>query len=128
MDKDHIQQHVGELLAFLKTSLEAGGDFVKEQAPVIAQEILYWGIAEASVWMVVGGILLYVSMQLIRSSRTLEADSTYFGDGEIIAYYFVGSVCGVVGTALCIVNTLTLCKVLIAPRLYILSMLHTLFK
>lgn len=64
------EKAIADLVKFLTTSLEQGKEFVLEQAPAVAQEIIKWEIVAG--WMalgacfigvLLGGILLYFAYQ-----------------------------------------------------------------
>jgi uncharacterized membrane protein YoaK (UPF0700 family) len=109
------------------TYLQATEDFVVEQAPLLVQEILHYGLAHNSVLMVLCFIFLAVAGYLCYKcfKRAAECSEVY----EAEAPAMIGSVIAIIGlgaTAGFIVNLMCVLKIVFAPRLYLIEELRRL--
>lgn len=126
--KDRLVASVDKITEWV----EAGGDFVAEQAPLIAKEIVAWGIAGA---IVRGGIFLSILLivqwgcwyvrKLIDKGRLFND----VGSDDPIRFFtwvfqFVSPLL-LIGVA---VDIYTLVYIWVAPRLYILEELSRLLR
>ena len=108
-----------EIAEQLKAYLEAGGSFVAEQAPLLAQEIVFVGLAQ-SISAIVGCLLLVLTcgpaafVLLRKFFRDCDKDQ-YLGVGALLT---VPAGLGVVGL---FCNFYWFLNVYYAPRLYVLQ-------
>lgn len=119
-----LENEVQELLQYLKDTIRSGEAFVLEQAPLVAQEILTWGILVSSVGLVLGiGVLvLAFTLHLIgleekEGSRLREDLYEVNGGGWML----IVSIISILGFITSIIHFMQLMKVLFAPRLYLID-------
>lgn len=111
--------------------LEATEGFAAEQAPLLAQEIVRYGILNSSLqiafFAVTAPVLLYMAYRFGTSKGAWDADSSVKGVACIVLGGF-GVVLALVGLIICSAEAVpNLCKALIAPRLYIIEQISNLF-
>lgn len=118
MDKQAIIDKAAVLLDYIATGVEKGGEFVATQAPLLAQEILAYGLAYHGVWFGVVLIILVGSVGLfIRSTWELMRGETDDWFGGVVA----SSIFGSVSLIFLVINLLAILKIVYAPRLYLLQ-------
>lgn len=106
--------------------LEAGEGFAIEQAPLLAQEIVRYGIwnntIEIVFWVSLIIIANIVAAKLWKLPPTKDTREPL---GQICSIFFrIGSGIALIPLG---VSALVLCKVLVAPRLYIIERISNLF-
>ena len=112
-----------ELLEYVKQAV----DFGKDQAPLVAQEMLRYG--EVCAWLYLGiAVLLFVAaFFLIRYGR----DRAFDPEDEAFMPTFtcvVGGAGVIAGTIVIFVNVFVLIQIHTAPRLYILEQIKELMR
>ena len=112
------EQGLAKALAYI----EATESFVVEQAPLLVQEVLRYGLFNSLFWVgfwaVAFGGVLYVAVKVY---KMLVADNEDPFMGVAISI-FPGGGC----LAGCFINLFDAVKILIAPRLYLLERLDSL--
>lgn len=118
-------QQVADLLQWLRTTAESSAEFVKEQAPDVARDIIAWGVwgnaATAGVWFIFAIVSGYMLKRAMSHWRSDEFD---FDDGMSVGSIFAG-VFSAIGTLVSLGAVasflLPAIKASVAPRLYLLE-------
>jgi hypothetical protein len=112
-----LEQGFGKALSYV----QATESFVAEQAPLLIQEIVNYGLAYngflAVLWGVIGVCLAYSSYRLVKYAQTCDS---YNDEGPAIAGVFLGCI-GAGSLIGCICESLVVLKIVFAPRLYLLE-------
>ena len=135
-----IQQWAVELLEWAKT----GKGFVTEQAPLIAQEVIRWGITSAAIRMIIGIIAIVVGWKFSlfierKRQRMHDREEREIENGQRNSYsdlhslHTLGIIIGrfliiPIGTLLFFAALLDGVKALVVPRIYLIEYLTTLVK
>lgn len=107
-----------EILDWLRISK----DFVADQAPLLVQEVLYWGVVSSALWLVVSILVVIAMSFLIRKSylrwrndseMTIDAVTIPFCSITLLTFLIIG-----------LANLSVFVKVLVAPRLYLIEQLR----
>lgn len=120
-----------ESIEEIQTWLQSGKDFVSEQAPLVVNEILKWGIASSIFWMVFGILLLIIAVIAGKIAIWTMRNGKPTDDGDVFVFIstiITTMVTSTAGFLLFSVNTYNLIFMLFAPRLYILDELSKLLK
>lgn len=125
MNEKLAKEKLGQLVEYLTESAKQGIDFTKEQAPLVAQEIVQWTIGESAVLIVSGLIGLGIGAYLLRLGIRGLRDDWGGLEGLPIAG---GVMLSSVSILMVVTNTLTLVKAITAPRLVLLDYLGKLLK
>lgn len=122
MEKEQLLKHADELLAFVLQGLEQGKDFVAEQMPLLIQEVIKWGIAEHTIYVVTYlMIVIFTGLVLRVAWRNKNEDWTP-------PLFVFGGMFHFAAWIAVIINAVTITKAIVAPRLYLLDQLRTLLK
>ena|SRR3990167_3307410 len=115
--------------------LESAGNFVTTQAPLVVQELFWWGIIKSSSLAVLcfttAVVLVYwfipkmwrISGEEREKDRQGSYHSSDYGD-TCVAFFYIGWVLTAMSTGLGITASLTIVKILVAPRMYLLDVLR----
>jgi hypothetical protein len=108
----------GDLIMWLKASVPEAKDFVLEQAPLVAREIVYMsrGISTAAVGIGLG--VLGIGLYIIHKSKK------FFGTDDediLIPMWIVGGAIGLVGFTVAMSNGPRFIKSWLAPRITIID-------
>lgn len=118
---------VNELIGWLADSVKGSGEFVKEQAPEVAQQMVAWGAFCAAMWLAI-----CVVLALLAAFVMWRLDRAYPGDAKAPDSAVVGfmvSLCVIVACLLgAALNGGTLAKTQIAPKLYVLERVRGMLK
>ncbi len=104
---------------------EATENFTIEQAPLLAQEIVRYGILNNSLqlafFLVIPPVAIYLSYRFGTSKDAWKEDPTPKGTACIV-FGSIGFIFTAIGLVVCSKNVVpNLCKALVAPRLYIIE-------
>lgn len=119
MDKEQLLKRADELLKFALDGLEAGKEFAMEQAPLVVQEVVKWGIIEHTLWIVIGLGVTFTMVVLLRKSLKFMPVE----EGPLFLLPTIGLVVSVI---IVCVNMFVVAKAYFAPRLYLLEQLRSL--
>ena len=101
-------------------------DGVCEQAPLLAEEIVRYGVVVHTFWVVACLLLLSATaimvVYVVRRAEKMKDDE----QSSVEAAFFFGLLFALLGSVVLCVNVSALVQVLVAPRLYILSELKQL--
>ena len=107
--------------------IEAGSEFVTEQAPLVIKEILFWGIVSHGFWVALGLLFLCGLVTFIVKYKNIDhwksCDDPAFCRGFLVTLASVGSAASFIVTA---VHVHGLLYIWAAPRLYLISELRAL--
>lgn len=119
-----INQAGEKVLAYL----EATEGFAMEQAPLLAQEVLSWGLwyySSGFIGWVALSILLFVAGNVFRQAILDPIDTHYQADKDLFMVAIIAvAALPLTGALACM--TLVV-KILVAPRLYIIEQIGRLF-
>lgn len=116
---DQLDQQLAQLVLAARAAGKATADFVVEQAPQLAQEIIRWGIYSHVLLALVFGVLLGVLLwQVPVRFRRIEQEEGKFFIALFGAMAIVG--CLIVF----VTNSLVATKAVVAPRLYLLEYIN----
>ena len=112
--------------------IQAGGDLVASQTPLLIQEILHWAVITHGLWFLVGVILLlcplFIRRYLRRANHVVEGRRSFYGalhysdfDGLVSLVLFGGIAAPVIGFLIAMGNIGGFLKPLIAPRVYLIE-------
>ena len=87
-------------------------DFIKEQVPQLVEQILYWGLVNAAIWIVLSLASLFVFKSAF-AHQFQDEDA-----GQCIRGFAVGGTGVSIGVI--ILNVITVLKIIVAPKLYLL--------
>lgn len=119
--KTELLKHADELLQYLQVGMKDGVDFAKQQVPLIIQEYLKWGMAEAILYMFV---CLLISVVLF--TYATKRKRPWNGDRDPSPYLAVTA--GLIAFIPFFVNAFTLVQIWIAPRVYLIEQFTKLVK
>lgn len=112
---------LGSLSEQVQSATDAGVDFAKEQLPIVAQEVVRWGIAESAVWAAFWAIPPIVFLFLFRRGWRLAAKHADESDGISIFLAVVATVALTAPSIGVVCNVATLTKCIVAPRVYLIE-------
>ena len=102
--------------------VDATESFVVEQAPLLVQEILNWGFAENLIhgvlWGVFGAGLMYGTCKAVRFLDKSDNRDSDIAISFVVIFGGGGSVLSLIGS---FCYFLTMVKIIVAPRLYLLE-------
>lgn len=102
---------------------QEGGAFVKEQAPLYAQEVLAWQFWVSILGAILGLLLIGFACYLAPKAKARLED--YSGDEAVlVATVLFFLACAIVGPILLCVNVSTAVKVKVAPRVVVIEALR----
>lgn len=113
---EQLQQLLTDNFDAAMKYVQATGNFIAEQAPLLVQEILRYGLCEAII-----GTSITVSLTVVCVWAAFKAVKAGFE--EILVVPSIGAIVSGVSAVFWILD---LCKVLFAPRLYLLEQLRCL--
>ena len=121
---DDLKPIATEVLGWLKD----GREFIGEQAPLLAQEVVRYGVISNAIGLVLGVGLGIGAAYMLRACARVPRD--HWGDRPDSAIIGMAAsvILGVVGLVAIIVSTDATCQAIFAPRLYILNKLAELVK
>lgn len=114
------EQQAVEMLQWLKELVEKGGDFVMQQAPPLAAEIVTYGRVTNSLAvlaLIPAAILL--KLYIPRIGKAIDEDD----DGLVVVKMALVIVVGILGVGLFVANLDQFLKAWFAPRLYLIDYL-----
>ncbi len=93
--------------------LNSGLDFASQQAPLVADEILRWGMMSGAVLLVLGLICLAVIVKFFIPNLKEQRDQ----DGVWLTLFLFS----IIPIIMICANTYTILQIWVAPRLYLLD-------
>ena len=117
---EQLQQLAAQGFGTALQYLQATEVFVAEQTPLLVQEVLMFGLAKAilftSIWVVLLLMIIVLAWYLCKKFYVDD------GDGELIVFIlFLGSIPAFCLFAGACNQILTICKIVFAPRLYLIE-------
>lgn len=114
-----------EVLGWVKEAKE----FATEQAPLLAQEIVTYGILANAVSVCLGAVVLTTGsvlvLRLLKHGKQWEGNDK---EGTIIGHVFGGIGCVVIGSTITFGSLFPMLQAIVAPRLYVIKYLSELLK
>ena len=120
----HTDEQVAETLQWLRTTMESGTDFLVDQAPLYAEELLRYGVVANAVWLCVGLIVLAMCVAAwvayaLACKRYLF--SSFDDEMFFITLALLSFAAGIYGVAQVATSADTLIQINTAPRVYIME-------
>ena len=113
----------GEIYAASKTAITKSVDFTMEQAPLVVQEFLYLQIAYALRWFLtftlIAGLCMYASRLLKKNYEKINAYDMQ--EMATVFKWVLGFVAAIIMIANISTNGMTVAKVIVAPRVYLIE-------
>lgn len=120
-EQEQVRQALGALLQYAQQAVE----FSKEQAPLLAQEIVRWGVVSNAVEIALSGALIFCAFRyckrLCDAARAAEDFSFREASSSILAV--VLACAGGVSFFVAVDAVLAMTKAIFAPRLYLIEYL-----
>lgn len=115
-----VKNASGEAYRFTKGELGQGYDFLKKEAPQVLEEFLKWQVAKGVIYILLGFTVCIV-LYIVSIGIDKYAKSTYVDDLMLSLKWFVRLV-GIAVLLIVLTNQgLTITKIVIAPRVYIIQ-------
>jgi hypothetical protein len=71
-----LNSAIAELLGMLKSGISAGSQLLKEQFPILCQQIIRWGIWNNALTILLSVVLMFISWKIIMFSKARLPDSS----------------------------------------------------
>ncbi len=120
-----VMERLNAAIAHIGEWVETGEAFATEQVPLLVTEIIYWGVASAAFWVVLGACFLLAATFAFRFGfkrwtewSELDCDPEFFRKVPTCVIVIVG---GAVGFFMFTCNFMDMLKPLLAPRLYLIE-------
>jgi len=137
--EERVSDALAEILEFLKAGLESGAEFASEQAPILIQEILSWGliyyVTSLLLWLTVPGVILFVAWRMktwLQREECYSYEDCHGSDDKEIAWVVSRWLIPIATTlwTIGVVGTFfpSILKILVAPRLYLIEQVQYLIK
>lgn len=105
--------------------IEQGKDFVVEQAPLVVQEMIHWGMAECVFWIGLGSILCTASIvAVLIMRRWIKSQTEGLTNDERGCCFIISAICAatfLANSVIIFTNIYYLCFIYFAPRLYVME-------
>ena len=118
--KPDLRAAIAELLEYLK----AGGEFIGEQAPLLFEDIIRWGIYSRLPWLLVGCVFAFFGWRLRMWANTFDFRDMDSYRWSVVCWVGIFSISTLIFT----MNLFYMLKPLVAPRLYLIETLADLAK
>jgi len=113
-EADKIRESLASLLEYTEQAVE----FSKDQAPLVAQEIIHWGIASNAAWVLAWVAAIVALSFVFRAGRRAHAKND-LSMGDLVMFL---SVLAIGGCSLGVMSSLGgFIKAVVAPRLYLIE-------
>lgn len=119
---EYLQRQLIDMVELVKHSGTNSVEFVQAQAPDVVHQVLVWGMAESIVWIALTFVVLAVCFFLTKKCVKNNWECSPF------VYVFVGGFGGGCSLIVMICNVMSLVKIIVAPKLYLLHYVAQLFK
>ncbi len=120
-----VMERLNAAIAHIGEWVETGEAFATEQVPLLVTEIVYWGVADAAFWVVLGTCFLLASASAFRIGyknwpawSKLQDDPEFCRKMPTCVIVVVG---GAIGFFMFTCNIMPMLKPLVAPRLYLIE-------
>lgn len=122
-------EKMNQLIGYIAESIRDGGDAIKQQAPEVAREIVWFGIVDNATSIafglcVTGTIFVVCFRYLIRYIRSLKNDYTEIDPLVAILCPAILLISFFVGMVILTTHFSPLVKAIATPRLYVLDYLR----
>ena len=120
-----VMERLNAAIAHIGEWVETGEAFASEQVPLLVTEIIYWGVADAAFWVVLGVCFLLTAASTFRFGyKRWSAWSTLNDDPEFCRKAptcSIAVISAVMGFFMITCNVMPMLKPLVAPRLYLIE-------
>lgn len=120
---EELQAKMIKYFGGLENAVEKTMDFTVEQAPLVVQDIITWGIVSSLITVALLILLIVVSRFLIKKLVAIVVEGVQEEDKKFAAVAIWGIYCvlAAIPTTISIQESLTAAKAYFAPRLYVLE-------
>lgn len=96
-------------------------DFTIEQAPDVVQQLLTYSLVSSLLYVVVNSIIIVLAY--MSATKWSDQAPDLYGDWSMskVLSYSLGSVAGAIALAGMFVNVVKICKITLAPKLFVLE-------
>ena len=108
---EEIKAVMVELLSYLKTA----ADFAAEQAPLVLQEILNWGIASNLLWIIIG--ILFIALIVIGNVKLTRK----YPNDDFAPLYVISGLGGFFILIGVLMSMFDVVQIIVAPRVYLIE-------
>ncbi len=120
-----ITERLNSALAKIGEWVEVTEEFAFEQAPLLVQEIVWWGIADGGYWVAFGVFFLTLAFVWGRACykrwERIEEMSGDSGDFMRFMVFVLTIIPAIAGLLLVMINIMGMLKPIVAPRLYLIE-------
>lgn len=122
MDTETQESNINEILTYLLDAVKTAEAFTVEQVPLLAQEIITYGIASNTACVIAGSVALWVGMFLGKRG-VAENKKPYHEQNEPVIILGIMGGTGLALGGLCVIalSVGDLIKAIFAPRLYLID-------
>jgi hypothetical protein len=114
-----VEQKLVESLDVLTRYAQQGADFAVEQSPLVAQEIVYFGIVEGAMTAIGGLLCVWLTYRIHKWIMYAEHDRESMEE----FVYIPAALLGLLGVGFVYNGLLCAFKAIVAPRLFVLERL-----
>ncbi len=120
-----VMERLNAAIAHIGEWVETGEAFATEQVPLLVTEIIYWGVADAAFWVVLGTCFLLAAAFTFRFGYKHWSEWTKLNSDPEFCRKMPTCIIVVVGTLVGFImftsNIMAMLKPLVAPRLYLIE-------
>lgn len=124
-----VDTEIADTLQWLRTTMESGTDFLTDQAPLYAEELLRYGLVSSCIMAAVGGLVVLVAILIFIHYwrlyfRAKEHKSSYeMMDYELgwVPILLISTCALLYGITQTSYSTISIVKINTAPRVYIME-------
>lgn len=124
--KNKLMSNSAELIDYVTQWAKDGDVLVREQAPLVAKEILNYAIASHGAGILLSLVIAGATIYFSRDFWKRQKENAY-ADWSI-ASVAIGAIGGLISFMIFIVNAASIVQPIVAPRLYILQTMREIFK
>ena len=126
---EQLQQKLLQYLNGLESLADKSGDFLGDQIPQIAVEIVRFGAAQHIIWVIVTMTIVALSeIARRRITRILLVDDTQYGHESLIPLNIITGILMIVFAVAMVHEMIDAMEAIVAPRLFLLEYVKTLIK
>ena len=119
-----LEQKMIESIDSITVYVNEAADFAAEQAPLVAVEMIRWGVASSAIEAVVCAAILFAAYKAVRWIHAEREDPKYLDDRDSAYFLVLPFSCAASGFFMHAVLSAT--KAIVSPRLFVLERLASL--
>lgn len=118
--KEELMKQIAGLVEFTKEGIVKGVEVIQREAPEIVTEILRWELTVNIVSFVVGVLLMIIAFKFYKKGKLIK-DNTVCQETDSLVCYCLTGIIGLFSQTFLWLGLFDMLKILIAPRLYLIS-------